>query len=156
MSTVYFEDLEVGTRYVSPESIVVDEDEMMEYNRKNDPWPFHVDEEAAKKSPFGGIIASGGYTLTLAYRLSHSIYNTPDSPWAFLSGFDWHIKFPVPVRASDTLTYSLEVLNKRLSSKPGRGVANGREQLTNQDGEVVYDVEFVFLMATRPGKVTES
>ena len=51
MSTVYFEDLEVGTRYVSPVSVVVDEAEMMDYNRKNDPWPFHVDELAAKKSP---------------------------------------------------------------------------------------------------------
>lgn len=150
MATIYFEDLEVGTRYQSPDSVVVDEDEMMEYNRKNDPWPFHVDEEAARQSPYGGIIASGGYTLSLAYRLSHKVYNTPTAPWAFLGAFDWHLKFPIPVRAGDILTYSIEVLSKRLSSKPGRGVLNGKERLTNQNGEVVYEVEFVFLMATRP------
>lgn len=150
MATIYYEDLEVGRRYQSPSSHLVDEDEMMTYNRTNDPWPFHVDEEAARKSPYGGIIASGGYTLTLAYRLSHSIYNTPDARWAFLGGFDWHIKFPVPVRAGDTLSYSLEILSKRPSSKPGRGVLKGRERLTNQNAEVVYEGDFVFLMATRP------
>jgi hypothetical protein len=57
MATVYFEDLVEGQEFVSDE-VAVDKDEMLEY-AKNDPWPFHVDEEAAKASPFGGLIASG-------------------------------------------------------------------------------------------------
>lgn len=149
MGTVYFEDLEVGTEYVGPEC-VVDEKEMLEYNRRNDPWPIHVDEAAANQSPFGGLIASGGFTITLCYRLSHGVYNTPEAQWAFLGGFDWLVKFPAPVRAGDALRYRLTVLSKRSSSNPGRGVAKVKSELTNQRGEVVLEVEAAILLATRP------
>src|SRR4029453_13178026 len=67
MATVYFEDLVEGKEFVSDE-VAIDKDEMLEYARKNDPWPFHVDEEAAKASPFGGLIASGGYAISLYSR----------------------------------------------------------------------------------------
>jgi len=150
MRMVYFEDLEVGADYMGPECLV-DDKEMLEYNRRNDPWPIHVDEAAALQAPFGGVIASGGFTITLSYRLSHGVYNTPDAQWAFLGGFDWRVKFPAPVRAGDALRYRLTVLSKKSSSKPGRGVATIRSRLTNQRGEVVLEVEAVILMATRPG-----
>jgi acyl dehydratase len=149
MRTVYFEDLETGGEYIGPEC-VVDKKEMLEYNRKNDPWPIHIDEAASRQSPFDDLIASGGFTITLNYRLSHGVYNTPEARWAFLGGFDWHVKFPAPVRAGDTLRYRLTVLGKKPSSKPGRGVVTARSQLTNQRGEVVLEIEAVFLVATRP------
>lgn len=149
MRTVYFEDLEVGAEYSGPEYIV-DEREMLDYGRKNDPWPIHVDEVAARQSPFGNVIASGGFTITLAYRLSHGIYNTPEARWAFLGSFDWHLKFPSPVRVGDTLQCRLTVLGKKPWIKPGRGVATIRTRLTNQRREVVLEVEAVILLATRP------
>lgn len=149
MRTVYFEELAVGAEYMGPECLV-DEKEMLEYNRRNDPWPIHIDEEAASQSPFGGLIASGGFTISLSYRLSHGVYNTPEARWAFLGGFDWHVKFPTPVRAGDKLQYRLTVVSKKLSSKPGRGVATVISQLTNQRGELALEVEAVILLATRP------
>lgn len=149
MKTVYFEDLEIGAEYVGPEC-VVDAQEMLEYNRRNDPWPIHVDETAANQSPFGGVIASGGFTITLSYRLSHGVYNTRDVQWAFLGGFDWKVKFPMPVKTGDTLRYRLIVLSKRPSSKPGRGVATIKSELRNQRGDVVLEVEAALLLATRP------
>ena len=155
MGTLYFEDLDVGAEYVGPECIV-DEDEMLEYSRKNDPWPIHVDAAAAGRSPFGGVIASGGFTITLSYRLSHGVYNTPNAAWAFLGGFDWQVKFPAPVRAGDALRYRLTVLNKRSSSKPGRGVAKIKSELTNQRGEVVLEVEAAILLATRPAQIADA
>jgi acyl dehydratase len=123
---------------------------MLEYNRRNDPWPFHIDEAAARQAPFGGIISSGGFTLTLMYRLGHGLYNTPERRWAFLGGFDWHVKFPTPGKAGDVLRYRSTVLSKRPSSKPGRGVVKAQTTLTNQRGEVVLEVEAALLLATRP------
>ena len=149
MATVYFEDLEVGAEYIGPQC-VVDENEMLEYSRQNDPWPIHVDAAAACRSPFGGVIASGGFTITLSYRLSHGVYNTADAQWAFLGGFDWQVKFPAPVRAGDALRYRLTVLSKKSSSKAGRGVATIKSQLTNQRDEVVLEVDAAILLATRP------
>ena len=80
---IYFEDLPVGEPIWGDE-VVVNPDEMMEYNRRNDPWPIHVDPGFAAKSPFGGIIASGGYTITLLYRSLNGVYNNDQKAWAFL------------------------------------------------------------------------
>jgi acyl dehydratase len=118
---VYFEDLKIGLQPLQPE-IVVDEGEMLDYSRKYDPWPIHIDGQAAEASTFGKVIASGGFTLSLAYLLSHKIYNTPESAWAFIAGFDGHLNLPAPVFAGDTLKYTLEIVKKRLTSKPGRGI----------------------------------
>jgi len=146
--TVYFEDLEVDSVHLGRESLC-DKEEMLEYGRRNDPWPFHVDEESAAQSPFGGLIASGGYIITLWYRSLIEIYNTPRATWAFLGGFDWKLKFHAPVRPADTLRAKVTVKGKRLSSKPGRGVVTLLHEVLNQRGEAVCTVEVVALLATR-------
>lgn len=112
MATVYFEDLVEGHEYCGTE-VTVDKDEMLEYARKNDPWPFQVDENAAKASPFGGLIAGGGYAISLYYRLGHMLHNTPDSKWAFLGGFDWHASFLRPIRSADRLRRKTVVRSDR-------------------------------------------
>ena len=63
MERVYFEDLEEGQIFWGDE-VLVDPHEMLACNVRNDPWPIHVDKSAAEMSPYGGIIASGGYTIT--------------------------------------------------------------------------------------------
>ena len=129
---------------------VCDEDEMLEYGRRNDPWPFHVDEAAAARSPFGGIIASGGYVITLWYRSLVEIYNTPIATWAFLGGLDWKVKFRAPVRPADTLRAKVTVKDKRPWIKAGQGVATLFNEILNQRSEVVCTVEVMVLLATRP------
>ena len=149
MKKVYYEDLKEGSVHWGGECIV-DKDEMLDYNRKNDPWPFHVDEEAAAQSPFGGLIASGAYTITLGCRLMHTIYNRPEAPWALLGGFDWHVQFPLPVRPGDRLRIKVTILSKRPSSKPGRGVVTLKMEGLNQNDQVVSIVENTVLLATQP------
>ena len=96
---VYFEDLVVGASFLSDE-VTIDHEEMLAYNRCNDPWPFHVDEASAAHNPYGGLIASGGYTITLMYRLGHQIYNVPGTAlggaWRF--GMAPEIPRPRPFR----------------------------------------------------------
>src|SRR5262245_42412802 len=149
MTTVYFEDLVAGQEYVS-RAVTVDKDEMLEYARKNDPWPFHVDEEAAQASPFGGLIASGGYAISLYYRLGHLLHNTADSKWAFLGGFDWHVSFLRPIRPGDRLRRKTVVRSKRLSSKPGRGIVETVGTLINGNDEEALRIEVASLIAVRP------
>ena len=121
---------------------------MLTYNRTNDPWPIHVNPEAATRSPFGGLVASGGYTITLMYRLSHEIVNRPDRTWAFLGGFDWHVKFLEPVRSGDRLHERITILEKRLSSKPGRGIVKHLIEVINDRKRVVLSIESTMLIAT--------
>ena len=149
MGMIYIEDLRVGDSWESSEHLV-DGAEMLAYNKQNDPWPMDVDPDAAAKTPFGGVIASGGYTISLMYRLGHEIYNRADHQWAFLGGFDWHLKFVEPVRAGDRLRERITILETRLSSKPGRGISKIRMELLSDRDRVVLSVESTGLMATRP------
>ena len=148
MKMIYYEDLSEGDVFQGDE-VIADPDEMMAYNKLNDPWPIHVDEEAATASPFGGIIASGGYTITLMYRSLLGVYNNADVRWDFLGGLDWQLKFVAPVRPGDRLRSSLSIGPKRLSSKPGRGVLNNRNEMINQNDEVVLSLDVVAFIATR-------
>lgn len=148
MKMIYFEDINVGDSWTTSE-LLVDREEMLAYNRANDPWPIHVDPEAASKSPFGGLIASGGYTISLMYRLSHEVVNRPDRTWAFLGGFDWQIKFLEPVRAGDRLHERITIIEKRPSSKPGRGIIKDRVEVINDRKNVALSIEAVMLLATR-------
>jgi acyl dehydratase len=149
MVTVYFEDLIEGQEFSGSE-VTVDKDEMVEYAKKNDPWAFHVDEEPPRASPFGGLVASGGYAISLYYRLGHMLHNTADSKWAFLGGFDCHVSFTRPIRPGDRLRRKTVVRSKRLSSKPGRGVVDSAGTLLNQSDEEVLRIEVASLIATRP------
>jgi acyl dehydratase len=144
----FFEDVQVGVEEVSRE-IVVDRDEMVSYAKANDPFLIHVDDDAAAASPFGSLIASGGFTISLWYRLLHSKNRDFKRVEAALSGFDWHVTFPSPVRAGDRLHLRMTVTEKRLTSKPGRGVVTWVTSVVNQDGTTVLTIEGASLLATR-------
>lgn len=141
---LYFDDLEPGAVYWG-DRCLVDEAEMLEYARANDPLPMHLDAEAAAKTSFGGLVASGGFTLTLWLRSIIPIARR----LALIAGVDWHITLPRPVRAGDTLQTRFTVTDKRGSSKPDRGVVKTKQELLNQDGVPVLVCEAVIVVATK-------
>jgi acyl dehydratase len=145
----YFEDLEIGRVRVSPE-LIVDGDEMLQYAQLNDPEPFHLEDEAARRIGFRGTIASGGFSISLFYRLSHGLRKATEEQLVFLGGFDWHVKFPEPVHAGDRLRLRETILEKRLSSKPSRGVVKYLFELLDRSDAVVLSIESTALVGTRP------
>jgi acyl dehydratase len=147
---IYFEDLVPGQSFESGEA-AVDRAEMLAYNRANDPWPFHVDEATAAQNPYGSLIASGGYTITLMYRLGHQIYNVPGRRWAVIGASQWQLRFPAPVRAGDRLRLRITIKGKRESSRPERGHFDLLYELLNQAGDVALSVLVAGLIARRPG-----
>jgi acyl dehydratase len=146
---VYFEDLVVGASFLS-EEVTVDHEEMLAYSRRNDPWPFHVDEASAARNPYGSLIASGGYTITLMYRLGHQIYNAPGRRWAVLGASEWHLKFPNPVRSADRVRLRITIKDKRESSRPQRGHFDLLYELLNQADKVALSVLVAGLIERRP------
>jgi acyl dehydratase len=146
---VYFEDLVVGASFLS-EEVTIEHEEMLAYNRRNDPWPFHVDEASAARTPYGSLIASGGYTITLMYRLGHQIYNVPGRRWAVLGASEWHLKFPAPVRAGDRVRLRITIKDKRDSSRPQRGHFDLLYELLNQAEKVALSVLVAGLIERRP------
>lgn len=144
----WFDDLAVGAVQRS-RTLTVDHDSMLDYARRYDPWDFHVDADAATRSHFGGLIASGGYTISLSYILGHETMAQDGRPWAFMGGFDWQLKFQKPVRAGDQLTLTDTILDLTPSRKGGRGIVTFRREMWNQTGEVVLSIDIVGMVAAR-------
>ena len=131
----WFEDFVVGDEQEFGDYLVTEE-EIVEFARKYDPQPFHLDHEAARASHFGGLIGSGWMTCCIAMRLlcDHFIprQSSMGSP-----GVD-EVRWLKPVRPGDRLRLRMKVLEVRPSqSKADRGVIIGQHELLNQHGEVV-------------------
>src|SRR3974390_2148180 len=135
----YFEDIKVG--YVEEtSSVVADRGEMIEYATRHDPYPIHIDEQAAQRTAFGGLIASWGYTVSLFLQLLHLLKLDQDLSDAFLGALEWRVQFGGAVRPGDQLHDRATVTAVRPSSKGGRGVVTSRHELINQNGDVAVTI----------------
>ena len=138
MEPLFFDDLELGRQYPCG-SVALSKEEMIGFARVYDPQPFHLDEEAARHSVFGELVASGWQTAALTMKLRVEGELQLQGGWIGL-GID-KIAWPKPVKPGDVLTATTEVLETRESkSKPEWGVIKLRTATTNQRGEVVCDV----------------
>jgi acyl dehydratase len=145
-----FEDMTVGTTTEVGKHTFTRE-EIIEFAEKFDPQPFHVDDDAAVESPFGGLIASGWHTCSV--MMGMLVRNTIAGSTSMGSpGID-EIRWLKPVRVGDTLTMMNSVLDKRVSaSKPDRGMVSTQWEGINQHGETVVIVRSKGLFGLRnPG-----
>src|SRR3954449_10001234 len=134
--------------------IRVQEAEVVEFARRFDPQPFHVDADAAAAGPFGGLIASGWHTCALMMRLFAQEFLSPASSLAS-PGVD-ELRWILPVRPGDELVLRTTVEEARSSrSKPDRGLVRTRIELINQADEVVLRMVAMNLIRRRP-HATES
>jgi acyl dehydratase len=148
MGERYFEDYAVGQTFRSGR-VFVDEQRMKNFASEFDPQPFHLDEEAAKRSFFGGLAASGWYTAALTMRLLVEGEFKP-AGGVIGAGFD-EFRWPRPVRAGDELHVVSEVLAARpLKSRPEQGLIKVRTTTFNQNGEEVQ-IQIANLLVARRG-----
>jgi acyl dehydratase len=144
----YWEDYEVGVKYpIGSTSFTAEE--IVTFAREFDPQSFHVDVEAAKRSMFGGLIASGWHVASKLMRLF--VDNYIDRQTALGSpGLD-EIRWLKPVRPDDTLTAWVECAAKMPSkSRPDMGVIHEHWRATNQKGELVLTVKGINMVRRRP------
>ena len=131
----FWEDFKTGERK-NIGSVVVDKDEVIEFASRYDPQPFHVDEEAAKKSIYGGLIASGWHTCAMVMRLMCDAYLL-ESASLGSPGLE-NVRWLRPVRPGDTLTAYRTIEEARVSSsRPDRGIVKTLWEVENQKGELV-------------------
>jgi acyl dehydratase len=135
----WWEDFQPGT-VLRTGSYEVTKEEIIEFARRFDPQRFHVDEEAAKQTMFGGLIASGWMTGSISMRLMCDAYLL-DSASLGSPGME-SLKWLKPVRPGDVLTVRVTVLEARpMNSKPDVGLALSRMETLNQREEVVMQME---------------
>ena len=149
--TIYFEDIEVGARRELG-SYTFTADEIKRFAAQFDPQPFHLDEEAAKRSHFGGLVASGWHTASVFMKLQSRLINQigADVRKAGPSPGFRKLRWLKPVFAGDTLTYATEVVRKReLATRPQWGIVFSHITAFNQLGELVYEFEASVMFARR-------
>ncbi|MBK0399700.1 MaoC family dehydratase [Limibaculum sp. M0105] len=145
---MYFDDLPVGYSFETAERELA-EAEIIAFASQWDPQFFHTDPEAAKSSPYGGLIASGYHTLLTAFTLELA-----SNVWTEASmgspGMD-ALRWLRPVRPGDRLRVRVEVTETRPSrSKPDRGITRFAHTVLNQHGEAVMTYETMVILARRP------
>ena len=148
MKKIYFEDFRVG-QVIELGSCTVSKDEIIAFARKFDPQPFHIDEAAAERSIYGGLIASGWHTGSLFMRL---LYDGLLSHAASMGspGQD-ELRWIKPVRPGDTLSARglvEELIPSR--SKPDRGLIRTTYEVFNQDGDKVMTLRGIGMFGKRP------
>jgi acyl dehydratase len=144
----YFEDLVVGTK-ASFGRYEVTREEVLEFARKYDPQPFHLDDAAAAQTHFGRISASGWHTcaMTMAMlveNLKHHKQAGLGSPGQ--DELRWHL----PVYPGDVLRVETELLEKNRSrSRPEMGSLRSTIRVYNQDNQLVMSMTGIGLIAVR-------
>jgi acyl dehydratase len=129
-------------------SIEVEEDEIISFANRFDPQRLHTDPEAAKLTPFGGLIASGWHTAGLMMRLYVEHYLTHVASLASpgLDDLRWH----KPVRPGDRLSVRVTILKAAISkSKPDRGAVTSLVEVFNQSNELVMSLHVVNIILRR-------
>ena len=155
----FFEDIRVGDKTALGRHTFSAE-EIKSFAERFDPQPFHVDEEAAARSHFGGLVASGWHTGSVCIRLivqnrlreeeamrarGEPVGRTGPSP-----GFR-ELKWIKPVRAGDIVTFASEVIDKRaVGTRPEKGLIFARNTGTNQAGELVFSFVSILFVDRRP------
>ena len=146
---MYFDDLPKGFTYETGARTLTEED-ILGFARQYDPQYFHTDPEAAKDSPYGGLIASGFQTLLTAFNLNlaANVWNEASMGSPGMEELRW-IR---PVRPGDTLRVKIEVTGSMPSeSRPDRGRTAFRHHVLNQNDEVVMSYNCTVILARRPG-----
>ncbi len=145
----YYEDLALGEVLSTPARTITGTDIVNFACLTGDFNEVHTNWEYCKDTPFGEPIAHGPLVYALCAGLNYASGVNDGTLIALLGISDW--KMLKPVKHGDTVHMESEVLDKRLTSKPGRGVVRVERRMLNQRGEVVQQMTASLLYRCRPG-----
>ena len=142
----YYEEFEVGCRYPTYGRTITEGDLSLFCALIGYHVPLFIDEEYAKTTAYGGRILPSAMIMAISTGQTESLFRTTVIG---LVGVE-RGRFLAPVRPGDTVTTEVEVVSKRGTSKPDRGLIVFRDHLLNQHGETVYQIDKITLIRCRP------
>jgi acyl dehydratase len=143
----FFEDIAIGDRRELG-SFTFTAEQIKRFAAQFDPQRFHLDEEAGRKSLFGGLAASGWHVGSACMKImvadaqrqdrEAAARGEPVAVWGPSPGFR-ELRWIKPVLAGDTISFACEIESRRTSeSRPEWGILQIRNTGTNQRGELVF------------------
>lgn len=156
----FLDEIEIGER-LELGSYRFGQDDILTFARKYDPQPFHVDPEAARRTHFGALVASGWQTAAVWMKLfvacndaaaaERRARGLPVPQFGPSPGFR-KLRWLKPVYAGDTITYASQAREKSFSrSRPRFGLLTSYNSGVNQSGDLVFDFESVVFLERAPG-----
>ncbi len=143
---LYLDDFHVGQRFASATHLI-DTAQIKAFARQFDPQPFHLDEEAARHTLFGGLVASGWHTAAVTMRL---LVGSGMPVAGGLVGMGGEMSWPRPTRPGDVLHVVSEIKEVTPSrSRPDRGTVRMHSETRNQRDEVVQILDAKLLVPRR-------
>ncbi len=144
MPNLYFEEYEIGQRWVTPGRTVTEADVVNFAGLSADFFPLHVDKEYAATTRFGQRIAHGFLVMSMATGMVPADYEKVEA----LYGID-KMRFLRPVFIGDTIHVEMEVIGLK-ERTDGSGVVDFQQNIVNQNGEAVISNTYRLLMRKRP------
>jgi 3-hydroxybutyryl-CoA dehydratase len=142
----YWDEFEVGARYPTYGRTITEGDLSLFCAFVGYHVPLFIDEEFAKRTPFGGRIVPSALTMAVSTGMTESLFRTTI---VALLAVD-RGRFLAPVRPGDTITTEAEVVDKRETSDPTRGIVVFRDHVLNQRGETVFEIDKTTLIQRKP------
>lgn len=143
---LYFEEFEIGKIYESQGRTILEADLINFAGLTGDFNPLHTNEEFAKKNGFGKRIAHGMLGAAIMTGMSNQMGIFEGTTIAFLS---LQMDYKVPIFINDTVHLDLMPIEKKVSSKPGRGIVNYQANLVNQNDEIVTQAIWTIMMKSK-------
>jgi acyl dehydratase len=147
LTRLYWEDFEVGDVFEAPWGRTITDAYLLAFAGVNSDFQhMHVDEEYSRATQFGGRIAHGN--LTAVQGLGMQVYSQVfHHAMAFLE--ERHV-YRAAVRVGDTIYSAMTVTEARETKSPDRGIVFFRNDISNQNGEVVCESEYRMMIRRRP------
>jgi acyl dehydratase len=153
---MWLEDVPLGVK-LTLGSYTFTEENIIAFGKRYDPQPFHVDKEAALRSPYGGLIASGWHTaavwmkLMMANRHERIAAGAAETQSNYVSPGVRELRWLKPVRPGTTLTYTNETFAKLdWPTRPQFGLLEGKNEARDEAGELYYSFINRVLIARKP------
>jgi len=145
---LYYEDFKVGDRFITQAKTITDGAITVMIGLGGYTIPIFTNEEYAKTTIFKGRIAPGRMTIFMMGGLEEQLGIFHETVIALI-GID-KVRFKNPLRAGDTIKVEIEIINKRETKNPERGIVIHRETCLNQREEVILEEEATHLMMRKP------
>jgi acyl dehydratase len=138
-----YEEFEIGATYDAQARTITEADVVSFAGISGDFNPLHTDAETAKNSPFGERIAHGMLTVAISTGMANLTGLMEGTTIALM---EQNIKYVAAVKFGDTVRLQMEVVEKRETSKPDRGIVKLAARVFNQRNELVVDMLWTQLM----------
>ncbi len=138
----FWEEFELGKRYHTYGRTVTEGDLSLFCSFVGYHVPLFIDEEYAKRTQYGGRIAPSAFTMSVSTAMTESLFrNTVISLMSVERG-----RFLAPVRAGDTIRTEVEVLEKKETRNPEKGIVTFRDHVLNQKDETVFQIDKIVML----------